>query len=356
MTTRKRKIFVFIIILLIFSTGWHYYAKTKAGHNAGMPPTPVVVSTAKMQGWQQQIQATGTLSPFQGVMLKSEVAGRVTKINFSSGQNVKTGDLLLEIDPGILQAQLVAAQAKATLSSGDYQRAIALYKRGVLSKQDLDTALSTQNADAANVEAVNAQLAQNVITAPFDGKLGLRLINLGDYISPGESLVNLQTLNPLRVDFSVPENYLSQIAPGDALQIQSDAFPNQIFTGNIKAVDSAVDPSTRTISLRAIIANPDQKLLPGSFVQVTVLAGKPQQFITLPQLAVVYDATGNYVYIVDHNQAEKKDITIIQQNNAQVAVTGEIKPGDQVVTEGQLKIMDGAPVIPSPAGNNISGS
>jgi len=355
MTKRKHKIIITIAIVLILSIGWHYYAKRRAALAGGMPPTPVVAIAAKLQNWQQQVQATGSLNAFQGVMLKSEVAGRVTKINFSSGQTVKAGDLLLEIDPGILQAQLVAAQAKATLSSGDYQRAIELFKRGVLAKQDLDTALSTQNSDAANVDALKAQLAQNIIVAPFDGRLGLRLINLGDYISPGKPLVNLQTLNPMRVDFSVSENYLGQIAPGDKLQIQSDAFPNQIFTGNVKAIDSAVDPATRTISLRAIIANPEGKLLPGSFVQVTLMAGKPQLLITIPQLAVVYDSAGNYVYVINHGHAAKKIISIVQQNDTQVAVTGNIKAGDQVITEGQLKIMDGAPVIPMPASNS-SGS
>lgn len=342
------------IIILVFAIAGISWIWIKEHHSnavgAGIPPSMVNVSIAKLQAWQTQIPATGTLSAIQGVMLKSEVAGRVTKIYFDSGADVAAGAALVDIDPGVIQAQLAQAIAKAKLSSDDYQRAIQLFQRGALSKQDMDTALSNKLADAAVVKQELAQLNQYQIHAPFSGKLGLRQFNLGDYISAGQALVNLQQLDPLRVDFTVPENYLGQIQVDDVVQIQSDTDPNTTIVGKVTAIDSAIDPATRTIALRASVPNPNQKLLPGGFVQVVLLAGKPQQLVTVPQTAIVYDASGNYVYTVVNNHAVKTPITIAQQNSDQIAMATGLKAGDQVVVAGQLKIGDGSPVMAMPAG------
>lgn len=352
----------FIFILIAFGIGITFLVHSNLGHaksasssaapaGGGMPPSMVSVAPAVLQPWQQQIPATGTLTAMQGVMLKSEVPGRITKIYVDSGASVTTGDPLLDIDPGIMQAQLASAIAKAQLSAGDYTRALELFHRGALSKQDLDTALSTKQADAAAVNQAQAQLAQYEIHAPFSGKLGLRQYNLGDYVTAGQALINLQALDPLRVDFTIPENFLGQIQVGDKILLQSDAIPNQTRTGNITAIDSAIDPTTRTIALRALIPNPDQKLLPGGFAQVTLLAGQVHMLPTIPQIAVVYDATGSYVYVVVNQHAIKTPITVGQQNNDQVSVTSGLKVNDQVVVAGQLKIGDGSPVMVMPPGN-----
>ncbi|MFI5205928.1 MAG: efflux RND transporter periplasmic adaptor subunit, partial [Candidatus Paceibacterales bacterium] len=229
---------------------------------------------------------------------KAETAGRITKIYVESGQKVKAGDPLFEINPGILQAQLASAQAQVELDSGNYDRAIKLAKRGDLSQQDLDTALANKNAAIANADAIKAQLTENIIRAPFSGTLGIRLFNLGDYINQGQSLINLQSLDPLRVDFVVPEQYANQVHVGDKLTIHNIAFPNKNFSGEVTAVDSAIDLSTRTLAVRARVPNPDQKLLPGNFVQVSLSVGNPQPMVTIPQVAVVYEADANYVYTV----------------------------------------------------------
>lgn len=348
-----RKLSIIIIILTLGILGiywiWHREHNTNA-MGAGIPPSMVNVATAKLQPWQTQIPATGTLSALQGVLLKSEVAGRVTKIYFNSGCNVISGSPLVDIDPGVIQAQLAQAIAKAKLSSDDYQRAIELFQRGALSKQDMDTAQSNKMADAAGVKQMQAQLNQYQITAPFSGRTGLQLFNLGDYISVGQALVNLQQLDPLRVDFTVPENYLGQINSGDTVQIQSDTESNKTILGKVTAIDSAIDPATRTIALRANIPNANQKLLPGGFVQVVLLAGKSQMLVTIPQTALVYDASGNYVYTVVNQHAVKTPVTTGQQNSTQISVLSGLKPGDQVVVAGQLKIGDGSPVMAVPAG------
>ncbi len=350
MSNRIRNLIVLLTFTAIFLIVWdvaHGHSNNQA-NGGGMPPSMVSVAAANLQPWQQQIPATGTLTAMQGVMMKSEVAGRVTKIYADSGTDVKSGDPLVDIDPGMMQAQLASAIAKANLSSDYYNRALDLTQKGALSKQDLDTALSNKNSDAAVVKQFQAQLAQYQIHAPFNGHLGLRQFNLGDYISVGQSLVNLQQLDPLRVDFTVPENFLSAIRVGDAIQIQSDTQPNQIVKGNVSAIDSAIDPTTRTIALRATVPNSQQKLLPGGFVQVTLLAGKPQMLVTIPQIAVVFDPTGSYVYTVVNQHAVKSPITIAQQNNTQVAVSAGLKTNDQVVTAGQLKIGDGSLVMIAP--------
>lgn len=346
---RKRILWTVGIVLAAgIGVGYYFHHKTsaEAGGEAGggMPPTEVKAAVAKMQNWQTQIQATGTLNAEQGIMLKAETSGRITKIFFESGQKVKAGDPLLEINPNILKAQLNAAEAKAALTKGNYERALKLYERKVVSQQELDTALSNKHADEAAVEQIRAQLAQNLIHAPISGKLGLRLFNLGDYIKVGQDLVNLQSTDILRVDFSIPGNKLYKVHPGDKVVVHYDAYPDKDFIGKVTAVDSAIDPATRSVSVRAEIPNPESKLFPGNFVQVNLYAGKSHPLVTIPQIAVIYEATGNYVYIVDKDHAVKKNIEIAEQNSDQAALKSGLQAGDVVVTEGQLKIGDGAPV------------
>jgi len=346
MTQRKRKVIFILVILLVIAIaakrGFDLYVGMKKAEYMADMKTPVEAATVVNQDWPTKIQATGTLNAEQGIMLKSEAAGIVTAVYFKSGQTVKAGAPLLDIDPGILKAQLAAAQAQADLTSGDYGRAIELFKRGALSKQDMQTALANKQADAAKVQALQAQLNHNVIKAPISGKLGLKLFNLGDYITIGQSLVNLQSIDPLRVDFSVPENNVGEINKGDTVVLSTGNNTTQTFTGTVSAVDSAINIDTRTLSVRADVPNPAQKLLPGMFVQVTLYttgAGKP--LATVPQIAVVYDANGDYVYKIVDDKALKIPVKIIKENKQQVAVTA-LQAGDRVVTQGQLKIHEGA--------------
>ncbi len=347
MTQRKRALILLATLIFIIAVsawkGWQWFVAYETAKYMANMKTNVTAAVAKPQEWQNKIHASGTLNAIQGIMLKSQVSGNVTNIYFHSGDEVKAGDILLEINPGILKANLISAQAKADLMTGDYDRAIALFKRGALSKQDTDTALANKESALADLAAVKAQLAENVITAPFNGKLGITQYNLGDYINVGQALVNLQSIDTLRVDFSVPQNQSADINPGDTVKIQSDALPGQIFQGQVSAVDTAVNVDTRTVAVRAQIPNPEHKLLPGSFVQVTLFAGSPTPQITIPQTAIVYDANGNYVYKIVDDKAVKTPVSILRTNKDEVAVSG-LKDGDVVVTEGQLKISDGAKV------------
>jgi membrane fusion protein (multidrug efflux system) len=342
---RRRIIFILLIVIVAIALAYFFFFKKKPGMEGdGMPPSSVKAIAAQLQPWQQKIEATGTLNADQGTLLKSEIAGRVTKIDFQSGETVKAGAPLLEINPGIARAQLDAAKAKAELSSGDYERALKLHARKFLSTEDLDTALSTKKADEAAVKQYQTTLDQYIIRAPIDGKLGLRLFNLGDYIQEGQSLVNLQSTDPLRVDFSIPENKLHAVHPGDKITIHADSFPDEQFTGSITAIDSAVDVSTRTVLVRGNISNPAGKLIPGNFVQVMLYAGKPQSLVSIPQLAITYELGNDFVYVIEKGHAVKKDIIVGDQGNGMAAITSGLKAGESIVTEGQLKLRDGAPV------------
>lgn len=312
----------------------------------GMPPAIVEAASAKMESWQPEINAVGTLNSNQGVTIKPEISGRVTGIYFRSGQYIKAGTPLMQINQDILKAELIAAQAQAALSAANYQRGLELYKRKIFAKADLDKFVSSYQADQANVAKTRAQLDQSLIRAPFSGKLGLRMVNLGDYVNAGNTIItNLDAIDPLRVDFKMPEVYLSQIKVDENIAIQSSAYPNQLFHGKVYAFDSKIDPNTRTLGVRATLPNPDKKLLPGAFVDVTLETGKPQQLVTLPETAISVDAAGSYAFKVVEGKAVKVPVRTGARKPNKVAILSGIHPNEIVITEGSMKVRDGAPVM-----------
>lgn len=309
---------------------------------------PYVVNVIKVQDhdWQKTILATGTLSSFYGIMVKAETSGRVTSIFLKSGKYVEQGTPLVQIYPDILKAQLQKAEARLKLSQIDYLRYLDLYKTGFYAKSDLDKAHTEVKNNQGEVDQIKAQLVQTHIVAPFSGKLGLRLISLGDYLSPGKEIIQLESIDPIRVDFSVPEIYLGQIELGDKVAMTTRAYPKTTFTGKIYAFNSIVNQGTRSLDVWATIPNKDHKLMPGVFVEVTIYLGKKQSVMMVPQTAIVYTLDGDYVYrFIDH-KAVKTKVTIgpkIKDN--WVIVNSGIKEGDEVISDGQVKLTDGAPVM-----------
>jgi membrane fusion protein (multidrug efflux system) len=339
----EKKFLVYIAVIAV-SLCLHDNALAKQAPK--IPPTVVAITKAKTITWQESILETGSLSAFDGTILAPEVSGRVTNIHFASGQYVRQGDLLIEIYPDIIRAQLQRDQAQLRKSSLDYDRNLKLYKKGFVDQSTLDQKRADRDSDQANVNNDQAQLRQHLIQAPFSGLLGLRKVSIGDYVSPGQDLVSLQALDPIRVDFSVPQRYLQQLKLGDTVTISSNALP-QNYTGTIYAFDSKVDDKTRMIDMRAKIPNPEHKLLPGTFVEVNVHYGSPQNVLVIPATAVVYSAEGNYVYLMQNNKAVKTNVTVGQKlENNQIIIKKGLKVGDPVISEGQIKIpFDGAPVI-----------
>lgn len=345
----KRAIISLVVVLVLGYTGyslWRSHEKAKAPH--GMPEVTVEATQAKTQQWYDQIEATGTLSAFQGVMVRPEVSGTITKIYFESGQKVAKGAPLIQIYPDILEAQLERDEAATALSEVEFRRAEELFKKKAISKQDLDQQSSQLLQNQAKVAQTKAQLRQHNIVAPFAGALGLKLVDVGDFVSVGQNLVNLQKLDPIRIEFSVPEVELSKLRMGQTVELYPSSEPNTIYEGEVYAFDSAVDIATRSLYMRAKVPNHENKLVPGTFAKVTLLAGEKHPVITVPQTAIVYSPEGNTVYKVIDGKATKFPVKLGMRRQTEIQIVSGVDAGDTVVTAGQIKLTDNSPVKVSP--------
>lgn len=338
----KRQLFTLLVSSLFSIASW-------AG-DMKMPPTVVETAKVKSQNWQQQVAATGTLAANQGAVLRAEVDGRVTKIYFQPGQTVSEGAALIDINPAILEGQLHSLEAQLKLNEINYQRSQELYRRKLYPKAELDKQLASLNSSKADVASAKAKLAQAKIQAPFAGKIGLNRVNVGDYISAGKELVSLQSLDPMRVDFNVPEAYSSTLKAGQAITVKVASHGGKIFQGKLTGVDSMVDPKTRSIAVRAQIPNPDQSLLPGAFADIILYISEQKPVLTVPQQAVVYDQGKMFVYKVVNNKAVKCPVELGKRIANDIIINSGLAANDIVVTAGQLKLQDQAPVMVMPVG------
>lgn len=307
---------------------------------------------AEYAPWQPQIKAVGSLRAVKGVDVTTEIAGMVKFIYFTPGSSVKQGTVLVQLNAGSDKALLQSLQANADLAKITYSRDKLQYSVNAISKQVLDT----DEANLKNLEAQVAQqqaiLAKKTIRAPFDGRLGISLINPGQYLNPGDKIVSLQAPDPIYVDFFVPQQFLAQLQVGQQAIITSEAFPNKNFTGKISTINSIIDHNTRNVEVEAIINNPQQKLTPGMFVSIVVNTGPANKRLTLPQTAISFNPYGELVYVVQQKAKKNKAKLIAYQS---FVVTGEargnqieilqgLKEGDLVVTSGQLKLKNGSEV------------
>lgn len=333
------------IIVLLVGTSYYGYRQFQRRPPQTAPPVAVNAVETKLQKWYTQIKATGTLSSFRGIMISSEVSGRVTAINFESGTFVKEGEPLFQIYPDILEAQLEQYKAMTQLAALDYARGLKLYQKSVISRQDLDQLTSTLAQDRALVAQTQAKLVQHNITAPFSGLAGLRLVNEGAYVTAGQNLVSFQQLSPLRVQFSIPENYLPLLAKNQKIHIIASATPNMIEEGTVYAFDSAIDPNTRSIAIRAEIPNKNQQLIPGGFAEVILFAGQERDVITIPQTAINYSTLGTSVYVIQPNKTVKSvPVLTGDRLGNEIEILSGLKPGEVIVIGGQIKLYEGAQV------------
>lgn len=322
---------------------FHFYKKQDT--QPPQFPTPVDTDSVQILNWQPEINTIGTLNAMQGIVVKAETSGRITQIFFESGKYIEAGSPLVQVYPDTLQAQLAADLANLKLSKLEYSREKELFEKGVGTRSALDTARAKMDANEAQVEQTQAALDQTLIRAPFSGRLGLGLVELGDFISPGDSIVNLQNLDPMRVDFRIPEVYLSQLALDQTVVVTARSFPNEKFVGKVYAFESVIDPDTRSLAIRATLPNQNHKLLPGIFVHVSLQLSQPEPMITVPQTAVVYDEEGDYVYRVVDNHAIKTVVKLGPMYEERIAILEGLHKGDIVVAAGQLKISDGALIV-----------
>jgi membrane fusion protein (multidrug efflux system) len=313
----------------------------------------VATITAPTSTWQPQLTATGSITPVEGASLSSEVGGIVDTVRIPSGEDVKAGTVLVTLrpngDPAVL-AQLQAQEQLAAITEARDEKQLAAK---AIAQAQLDADRATLAADKAQVQAQQALIAEKIIRAPFAGRVGIRQVTPGQFIPAGTAVVSLEQLDPVYTDFYVPQQEVSDVAPGQTVAVTVDAFPGQSFTGTVIALDAAVDPATRNILVRASVANPARTLRPGMFANVAVASGAAQSYVTLPQTAITYNPYGDTVYVVQHGKDAKGQPALVAQQifvttgdtrGDQVAIISGVKPGDVVVTAGQVKLHNGAVV------------
>ena len=327
-----------------------------AGQAAAFQPPPEAVTTivAKHEHWPAALAVIGTTAAVQGVTVSADLPGIVARISFQSGRAVREGEVLVELDTRQEQAQLTAAEAQRDLAQVNFERMKGLVVDGAISKADFDRAAAEQKETEARVGEIRATIARKTIRAPFSGILGIRQVNLGQYLSAGDPIVPLQSLHPIYVNFGVPQQDTSRIRLGGALLVRAEDAGGAEFNGRITAVDSVVNPETRNVQVQATVPNPDGKLRPGMFVQTNVRTGAAQNVVSLPASAINYAPFGDSVFIVGdmkgpngetYRGVRQQFVKLGGSRGDQIAVMTGVNPGDEVVTSGAFKLRNGAAVV-----------
>jgi membrane fusion protein, multidrug efflux system len=345
------------------------------------PPATVTAEAAKSERWTDRVRAIGTLAAIEGVDVAPQVGGIVIDYFFESGRDVQKGDRLVKLDTSVEEADLADNKATLIQATLDFDRQVNLVKKGAVSQAVLDQTIAKRDSAAAAVQKMEATIALKNISAPFAGRLGLRHVEKGQYVSPGQALVWLQSLDPIWVDFPVPEVAVGKFTAGSHIELTADAFPDQTFKGEVEAFDAKLNQDARMLMIRARVPNPDRKLLPGMFANVAVLAGGVKEYVTVPRTAVTYGLYGDSVWVVKEGTpepaapapavaksepvasavaadatptgaiqaepkltAERRFVRVGPSEGDRVAILEGIKAGDQVITSGQLKLQPGATI------------
>jgi len=347
----KQLIWVVIILIIVFGGlfGGRFYVTHRAAlaaEHRRFPPIVVSTAVAREQPWSPEVNVVGSLEAVQGTEITAQIAGNVTQIAFRSGEHVRRGQLLVRLDDSSQLAQLHADQAKLTLAQTTLARTQKLYAVHAASQSDLQTAQADAAAAQAVVEGDQATLHKLHISAPFNGIAGIRAVSLGQYVSPGTAIVDVQSYDPLLLDFSLPQSSVSQIAVGQKLAFTVNAYSGKSFEGRVTAIGSQVDPATRNIALQATLANPRELLRPGMYGNVQLSAGNQLHGVVVPETAISYNTFGDYVYVVEPEQGEsvvhQRVVQVEDRRNGLALIASGVKAGEIVVTAGQEKLRDGA--------------
>ena len=350
-------VIIFIVIVLVGTITFDVIKKKMiAEHMANfqMPPQTVETIKAKTQTWKPKLYAVGTLSAINGVNVSSEVPGQVVSILFKSGDQVKAGQPLVQLDDAFDRSKLRNDEAALNLARVQFSRQQQLLKTGATSASSFDEARAKLQQMQADVNGDRVTVKKKLIHAPFSGKLGIRQINLGEYVNAGQSLVSLQAMNPLFIDFYLPEQDLKELYVNQPVEIQIGAYKEKVFQAKIVAVDSKVDVDTRNFKVRAEVPNSDGVLYPGVFANVYVLLPEKKNVVTIPQTAISYTLYGDSVYLVVKSkdkqgkailQAKSTNITLGQQRGAVVEVLKGLKAGQEIVSAGQVKIQNNSTIV-----------
>lgn len=364
---KRRLIIVVLVVAVLLGAlvAWHliglHFMKQALAHNS-QPPQTVTTLVAGYSDWQPEIAAVGSVRAVHGVNITTEIAGLVRSVNFRSGEDAKEGQTLVQLNADTDVGTLHSLQAAADLAATVYARDKIQYDAQAISQAQLDADAADLRNKRAQAAAQAATVAKKSLRAPFDGRLGITTVNPGQYLNTGDKVVSLQSLDPVYVDFRLPQQQLARMKAGLPARLLSDAFPKQTFSGKVTAIDPSIDTASRNFQTEATVANPEHLLMPGMFVQVAVAAGDPQRYLTLPQTAITYNPYGSTVFLALKDAAGKRTaqqtfVTTGATRGDQVAILKGIKEGDEVVSSGQLKLKNGTPLEISTAaepGNDVN--
>jgi membrane fusion protein, multidrug efflux system len=368
---RRPVVFLVTLALLAAVTGGLAYfqfaikpvmVKTFMAAAFAPKPTAVTAEAVKVEKWPPELTAIGTLRAYQGVIIAPQAAGVVTAKHFESGDDVEVGAPLVNIDDSVEQADLANGLAQLKNAEATLVRQKTLVVQGNTPQSTVDAAIAARDSAAATVERTRAVIAQKAIKAPFAGRLGLRNVDIGQYVAVGTSLVTLQQLDPIYADFPAPEEALRSLAVGQAVSMTVDAIPGRTFEGKVEAIDARVSAESRNVTARAVFANPDRKLLPGMFANLTVTTGEPAPLLTVPRTAIVYSLYGDNVFVVKaapHAReqggvsdnggpsgliVERRFVRVGPARGERIAIEEGLRAGERVVTAGQIKLQAYMPV------------
>ena len=365
---KRMLIMIGLVLVLVAALAFGKYLQIKKLIASSPKPGAQTVTAMEVtkQQWRPQLDAVGTLNPVRGADLSTEVAGLVRGVNFKSGQDVKAGALLVQLNADADVAQLHALEATVDQANTVLKRDQAQLSAQAISQAQIDADLSDLKVKKAQVAQQAATVDKKAIRAPFAGRLGITTLNPGQFVNAGDKLVTLQTLDPIFVDFTLPQQQLAGLAEGQVVTVTVDAFPGQSFTGKINAISPKVDATTRNVQVEARIGNPKRQLLPGMFGNVKIDAGDTKEWLTIPQTAVTYNPYGSTVFVIEKGDASagsasapasaasgaSGQLTVKQvfvqtgpTRGDQVAITKGLTAGQQIVTSGQVKLKNGTPVV-----------
>ena len=357
---KKRIIFTIIGLLIMIGIlggikGLQIDRMIAQGSQSVMPPETVTTTVAQKDSWESRLTAVGSLAAVQGVTVTAELTGKVVRIAFEPGTKVNAGDLLVQQDTSSEEAQLRAAEAGVELAKRNLERLKKLLDRRTIAQSQYDDAEAKYKEGVASADAIRAAIAKKTIRAPFAGRLGIRLVNLGQILNEGEPIVSLQSINPIFVNFSLPQQQLARVQPGLTVRVRSDALPDRVIEGKITAINPEVDAATRNIRIQATVANRQERLRPGMFVNVAVVLPVSEDVLAVPATAVLYAPYSDSVFVVEEKQSEnnKQPGLVVRQQVVQlgerrgdfVAVVSGLKAGETIVSTGTFKLRNGQAVV-----------
>jgi len=345
---------IMLVGVLAAVKAMQFGAMIEAGESMVMPPSVVSSTVVEAQEWELTLSAVGSLEAVQGVTVTADTPGRVTEILFSGGAEVKAGDILIRQDASSELAQLRAAQASAALAKANLDRTTELLRKNVASKSEFDAVDARYKEAVAQADNIRTSIDKKTVKAPFDGRLGIRLINIGKDLGSGDPIVSLQAVDPIYVNFSLPQQDLPKLKLGLNVRLTSDAVLNKTFTGAVTAINPEIDPTTRSVKVQATFDNQDHTLLPGMFASVNVVLPTIESVLVVPVTAVAYATYGDSVFVISEEKNDDSTVSglIAQQHFVRlgrsrgdfVAIEAGVKAGEQVVSAGVFKLRNGAPV------------